>query len=39
LREKILYKDFLCGKTDEFTINGETFTANPMIARKLRKKD
>lgn len=31
LRDKILYKDFMCGKTDEFTYNNETFTAEPMF--------
>jgi hypothetical protein len=32
LSDKIMYKDFMCGKTDEFTINGETFTAKPIFA-------
>jgi hypothetical protein len=34
LRDKILYKDFMCGKTDELTYAGETFTAKPIYKKK-----
>jgi hypothetical protein len=34
LRDKTLYKDFMCGKTDELTYGGETFTAKPIYKKK-----
>jgi len=37
LREKIIYKDYMCGKTDQLTFAGETFTAKPIYKKKSQK--
>lgn len=37
IRDKLVYKDFMSGKTDEFSYKDMHFSAEPLYAKKAKK--